>query len=64
MAITWWSKQVFEEMATVWWIAHQYVQALHGLQRGLMVNDGRDCICLSALFRPCCAMPLVHAEKR
>lgn len=62
MAITWWDKQVFEEMATVVDSGINTFKHFMAYKGALMVNDEE----LYSSFKRCSAlgaMPLVHAEN-
>ncbi len=62
MAITWWSKQVFEEMATVVDSGINTFKHFMAYKGALMVNDEE----MYSSFQRCSAlgaMPLVHAEN-
>ena len=62
MAITWWSKQVFEEMATVVDSGINTFKHFMAYKGALMVNDEE----MFSSFQRCSAlgaMPLVHAEN-
>ncbi len=64
MAITWWGKQVFDEMPKVVAARHQHLQALHGLQGRADGERRRDVRVVLALRRARRAAAGARGERR